>query len=41
VAPAYAGLLGGDPLAPESIERQTRFLRKLWQVLWGTWEEEG
>jgi TetR/AcrR family transcriptional regulator len=40
VGPAYAGLLGGDPLAPESIERQTRFLRKLWQVLWGTWKEE-
>ena len=40
VGPAYAGLLGGDPLAPEAVERQTRFLRKLWQVLWGSWKEE-
>jgi AcrR family transcriptional regulator len=41
VGPAYAGLLGGDPLAPEALERQTRFLRKLWRVLWGTPQEEG
>lgn len=40
VGPAYTGLLGGDPLAPEAVEQQTRFLRKLWQVLWGTWKEE-
>ena len=39
VGPAYAGLLGGDPLAPEAVERQTRFLRKLWRVLWGTRQE--
>jgi AcrR family transcriptional regulator len=29
VAPLVAELLGEDPLAPEAIERQTRFLRKL------------
>jgi AcrR family transcriptional regulator len=40
VGPAYAGLLGGDPLAPEAVERQTRFLRKLWQLLQGTWEPQ-
>ena len=39
VGPPYAGMLGGDPGSPDALERHTRFLRKFWQVLWGTWEE--
>lgn len=35
VAPLVAELLGEDPLAPESIERQSRFLRKLARLLAG------
>ena len=33
---AYAGMLGGDPIAPEAVGQQTRFLRKFWRVLCGT-----
>jgi hypothetical protein len=34
-APLVGEVLGEDPLAPETIERQTRFLRKLARLLSG------
>jgi len=35
VAPLVAELLGEDPLAPETVERQTQFLRKLARLIGG------
>jgi hypothetical protein len=35
VAPLVAELLGEDPLAPATVERQTEFLRKLARLIGG------
>ena len=36
VTPLVAELLGEDPLAPDTIERQTQFLRKLARLVAGS-----
>ena len=34
MAPAFGGVLGEDPLTEEAVERQTRFMRRLWTKIW-------
>jgi len=34
LAPGYAAAFGGEPLAAESLARQSAFLRKFWRRVW-------
>lgn len=35
LAPAFDGTLVRDPLSPAAVRRQTRFVGKLWNLVWG------
>ncbi len=35
LAPAFDGTLVRDPLSPAAVQRQARFVSKLWRLVWG------